>query len=315
MKRSLFDMHCDTALDLYTMGKDLATNDRHIALDRASQYAPYTQVTAIWSEKSKSDEECYTQFLGAASNLKKEVDKNESRVALCRSYGEVQLARDAGKASFILAVEDARLLSGDISRLDVLRDLGVRFLTLTWGGPTCIGGSFDTDLPLTEFGKKVLERCFDIGIIPDISHASEYVADEVAEKAKERTLPFVATHSNSFSVYPHRRNLRDRHIDALNEVGGLIGISLCPDHLTDTDKKVCDISDILKHIDYYMSRGCENSLALGCDLDGTDLPHGFRGIEDIYKIADALASQNYTNLLIDKIFYENANNFIKNNLK
>ncbi len=315
MKRSLFDLHCDTALDLYTKGVSLASNDLHIDLEKANRYTPYTQICAIWSESKKGDEECYHQFLAAAENLKKEVERNKSIVSLCKSYNEVKEAADAKKHAFILAVEDARLLSEELSRLDVLHSMGVRFLTLTWGGETCIGGSFDTDLPLTDFGRSVLCRCFNIGIIPDISHSSEFVADEVADMARRRELPFVATHSNSYSVYPHRRNLRDRHIDAINELGGLIGISLCPKHLTDTDEKICDVTDIIRHIDYYMSRGCKDTLALGCDLDGTVLPFGFDGLQDIYKIAEALAKENYSDALIDKIFYNNANNFIKNNLK
>ncbi len=315
MKRSLFDLHCDTALDLYTMGQPLASNNRHISLDKTENYSPYTQVTAIWCDSKKTDEECYEQFLCAKDNLINEVGLNADKVTLCKTYAEIEKARSEEKISFILAVEDARLLAGDITRLDELYRHGVRFLTLTWGGPTCIGGSFDTDLPLTDFGKKVLARCFEIGIIPDISHASEFVADEVAEAAKERALPFVATHSNAYSAYSHRRNLRDRHIDAIKESGGIIGISLCPMHLCDTENKICTVEEIIHHIDYYMSRGCKDTLALGCDLDGTDLPNGFDSISDIYKIADELAKRGYSDGLIGKIFYENANNFIKNNLK
>lgn len=315
MKRALFDLHCDTALDLYTTGVPLASNNLHIALDKVVGYSPYTQVMAIWSDSKKCDEECFRQFIAAKENLEKEISLNSDKAALCKSYAEIEKARSEKKLSIILAVEDARLLAGDLSRLDFLHGCGVRFLTLAWGAKTIIGGSFDTDFPLTDFGKRVVGRCFDLGIIPDISHSSEYVADEVAQLSKERVLPFVATHSNAYTAYSHRRNLRDRHIEAIKACGGVIGISLCPKHLTDTDKNICTASDVLRHIDYYMSRGCENTLALGCDLDGTDLPSSFENISDIYKIAESMAINNYPDNLIEKVFFQNANNFIKNNLK
>ena len=315
MKRALFDLHCDTALDLYTMGQSLLSNNRHISLEKAERYSPYTQVTAIWADNKKSDEECYDQFLAAAENLKKEVRANSDKVALCENYTQVEKARNDKKVSFILAVEDARILAGDLTRLDLLYRHGVRFMTLTWSGQSCIGGAFNTDRPLTDFGKNVVKACFDIGIVPDISHSSEYVADEVSEIARDRALPFVATHSNAYSAYSHPRNIRERHIDAIKELGGVIGISLCPTHLCDAKNNGCTVDDIMHHIDYYMSRGCENVLSLGCDLDGTDLPQGFEGIQDVYKIADEMAKHNYSDTLIENIFFNNANNFIKNNLK
>lgn len=315
MTYPLFDLHCDTALDLYVKGVPLASNDLHISLDKAAGYSPYTQVTAIWSEAGKSDGECFSQFLAAKDNFIKEIRLNADKAALCKSYAEVEQARRDNKIAMILAVEDARILEGDISRLDLLYSFGVRFLTLTWKGETCIGGSYDTDTGLTGFGKAVVQRCFELGIIPDISHASEYVADEVARLAKENSLPFVATHSDAYSVHKHRRNLRDRHIEAINERGGLIGVNLCPHHLSGKESDGCGIFDVMRHIDYYLSHGCEDTLALGCDLDGTALPRGFKSVADVYRIADAMAKSGYSEKTIEKVFFYNANEFIKKNLK
>lgn len=315
MKIPLFDLHCDTALDLYTKGVPLASNDLHISLDKLTRYSPYTQVMAIWSEAGKSDEECFEQFIAAKDNLEKEIRICADAAALCKSYPEVEAARKENKASMILAVEDARLLAGDISRLDFLYGCGVRFLTLTWKGASCVGGSYDTDLGLTDFGRRVVRRCFSLGIVPDISHASEYVADEVAELAEKYPLPFVATHSNAYSVHPHRRNLRDRHIDAINACGGLIGLNLCPHHLSGKESEECCTDDVMRHAEHYLSRGCENTLALGCDLDGTTPPRCFENISDVYKIAEAMAKAGFSDELIEKIFYKNADNFINKNLK
>lgn len=148
-----------------------------------------------------------------------------------------------------------------------------------------------------------------------MSHASEYTADEVAQLSEECSLPFVATHSNAYSVHPHRRNLRDRHIDAINRCGGLIGLNLCPHHLSGRESEECSIDDVMRHAEYYLLRGCENTLALGCDLDGTTPPHSIENVSDIYKIAEAMAKAGFKDELIEKIIYKNADNFIKMYLK
>ena len=64
-----------------------------------------------------------------------------------------------------------------------------------------------------------------------------------------------------------------------------------------------------------MSLGGENVVALGCDFDGTDfLPDGLKNVSEIKNLAECLAKLNYSDNQIDKIFYQNANNFINKNL-
>jgi membrane dipeptidase len=226
----------------------------------------------------------------------------------------MQNAFDQGKRAAFLAVEDARILGGKIERLDILRECGVKYLTLLWGGKTCIGSSHDTDGGLTDFGFEVVRKCLEIGILPDISHANEQVTDEVAEIALEYGKPFIASHSNCYEVFPHTRNLRKKHLDTIIKLGGSVGISLCTPHLCGmNDGKVYTAEDIFAHIDGYMCAGAEDVLGLGCDLDGTDLPCGFSGVEDLYKIADVCLSHGYSEGLIEKIFYKNFYSFLERN--
>ena len=112
-------------------------------------------------------------------------------------------------------------------------------MTLLWGGETCIGGSHDTSTGLTEFGKQVVKRCFELGIVPDISHASINTAKSVADIADELGKPFIATHSNSRVVYDHERNLTPELFSRLVLSGGVVGISFCPKHICDETKEEC----------------------------------------------------------------------------
>ena len=308
----LFDLHCDTATRLFDENQHFYENNFHISLQRAAYLQKYAQVMAIWTHHKLSDEEGYAKFFEVLDNLKNEAKINSSQVSLVASPLEFTACIKAEKSPLIIAVEDARILAGDISRLAILHSNGVKMLTLNWYGETCIGGAHDTDIGLSPFGITVVKKCFELGIIPDISHSSFRGAKMTLDLAKECNKPIVASHSDSYSVNPHTRNLKDEDFIDICKLGGLVGINFCPAHLS--SKENADISDILKHIEHYLSLGGKNTLAMGCDLDGTDLPIGFSGIEDIYKVANEMARKNYSDEIIYKIMYENAFEFFKRNI-
>ncbi len=306
---SLFDTHCDTASELFERREHLYANTCHIGLDKAAAYKDYTQFFAIWSNRRHDDQTCFTDFLQISDYFAAEIAANANSIALAKNAAERRSAEAAGRRVAILAVEDARLLAGDLSRLEILYERGVRYLTLLWGGETCIGGSHNTESGLTDFGKQVVRRCFELGIIPDISHASKQSVDDLIPIAQEYGKPFIATHSNAYSLYPHSRNLRDRHLKELLALGGIVGVSLCPSHLRDTASGPATVKDVVDHIDRYLALGAENALGLGCDLDGTDLPSGFSSVSDLPLIADEMAARGYSDRLIRKIFYQNYQTF------
>lgn len=312
---NLIDTHCDTAHELYKRGEALGKSTCHISIEKARKFKKYAQFFAIWSDKRRSDDEAFSDFIQIRDNFRREINEHSNDISFVTSFSEMERAFSQNKIAAFLAVEDARLLGGKLDRLNVLYNSGVKYLTLTWGGSTCIGGSHNVEGGLTEFGREVVCECFRIGIIPDISHANYTTSAEVIDIAYKFGKPVIASHSNSYSLYPHTRNLADEHAMAIVQLGGIIGVSLCPSHLTDTKKIACDVKNVVDHILNYVSIGAENNIGLGCDLDGTDLPYGFSSISDLTLIADELQKRNASDSLINKIFYENYYNFIKNNLK
>ncbi len=307
----LFDLHCDTPYRLLSRKQHLSENNLHISLGKVEKYENYGQVAAVCAEYKKDDATAFARFLEISDNFFRELDENSDRAVLCRNGADIKAAWNAGKAAYILSVEDARILEGDISRLDFLYERGVRVITLMWAGSTIIGGSHNTEDGLTEFGKRVVARCCELGIIPDVSHASAASVDDTAAIVAEYKRPFIASHSCAYSLYGHTRNLRDRHIDAVIAAGGLIGQSLCRSHLAPDG---AGVEDVVKHIEYYLSRGAGNNLALGCDLDGTDLPDGIEDVRDLMKIVDPLLLDGVTEEQIEKIFWRNAYDFAVGNI-
>ncbi len=310
---ALFDTHADTAYEMYKRKKGLRNNGLHVSLDYTREYDEYTEVFAIWSDKSLSDGACYEQFFKIENNLRK-LCNEESDVAIADCYDDIVRARESNKTALLLAVEDARLLSSKLSRLDELREHGVRLLTMQWQGETIIGGGFDTDLPLKPFGAEVCRRCAQLGIIPDISHASERTAREIIEICAQLGAPVIASHSNSFSVCAHKRNLSDANFSHLCDAGGIVGISLAPQHLRLSG--VATSEDVFSHIDHYaQTRGIEY-VCLGCDFDGIETtPADIRDLRYLPLIAEQMLKRNYKEEDVLSVFSKNAERFFSLNLK
>lgn len=312
---SLFDTHCDTAFELYHREQHLDVNDGcHVSLEKAACYESYAQYYAIWSNRRMDDESCWTDFLKIANNFKAELARIPDKAVQVTSASELENAIQSKKHAAILAVEDARLTAGKLERLEEMKLLGVKYLTLLWGGDTCIGGSHNTTNGLTEYGKALARRSFELGLIPDVSHASEQSVDDLLPIAYECNKPFIATHSNAYTVYGHTRNLRDRHFAAIKELGGIVGVSLCPSHLTDDSLRPATAEDVFAHVDYYLSLGGENILGFGADWDGTNLPSGFNHVGDLTQVAEIMARHNYSDTLIHKLFWDNFYHFAMKNL-
>jgi membrane dipeptidase len=163
---------------------------------------------------------------------------------------------------------------------------------------------------LTPFGKDVVRRCFALGIIPDISHTCKQSAQDTLDLAIQYEKPVIASHSNSYTTYPHTRNLRDEHFGIIRDLGGLVGLNFYRAHLRDCSEHNATVSDLVRHLEYFLSLGGENTVAIGGDWDGAQLPDGFSTVADVRILQDELLRLGYDHELIDKLFWKNAYDFI-----
>ena len=310
-----FDFHCDTSLMLSYENKKakLDENDLHISLDRTeAMFDFYAQIFAHFTPKRLTDAEGWELYLASDRYFKEELLRLKDRILPCRNYSELEKAQNAKKAAAFFAIEDIRLIDGDLSRLDTLYENGCRCVTPVWGGYSSIGGAHNTDEGLTDLGKSAVKHMFELGMIADLSHASEKTADDILEIAEQNGAPVIATHSNSYTVFSHTRNLRDRHLCRLVALGGVVGVSLCSIHIAPKNDPTVD--DLIAHIEHYLSVAGESNVCFGADFDGTDLPFGMTSVSDTHIIFDRMVQLGYSEELINKITYSNAENFIKRTL-
>ena len=149
---------------------------------------------------------------------------------------------------------------------------------LTWNFPNRLGypnlsdytgrpaGSRETKNGLTDFGRSVVSRMKELGMIVDVSHGSDKLVSDVKEVMGDT--PFVASHSNAASVLPHPRNLTGEQIRLIAESGGVVGLSFCAEHLSQDRTREGLRAAALAHAKAILNAGGEDVLALGSDFDG-----------------------------------------------
>ena len=306
---SLFDLHCDTAYEMHRQNQSLETNNLAISLESARKFKRYVQVMAIWTDSKLSDEEGWIAAHQILSHLTCDDAIKKKRALLCESSETL----DPALPSLLLGLEDARILANRAERVDALWEMGVRILTPLWKGETCIGGSHNTEIGLTDFGHLAMRRAAERGMILDISHASEQSAQDIFAIAEEMNRPVVATHSNAYEVCPVSRNLRRWQVDTILKRDGVIGLNLYTDFLCIGRK--AHVADILPHIEFFLEQGAEDHLCLGCDMDGATMPPEIQGLSQLDRLAELLLQRNYSEDFVHKLFFANAYRFATQFLK
>ncbi len=281
---TICDMHCDTATKLY---------DNNTSLDLNT--IAHTQFFAVFISP-KYYKNPKKRCFDVINYMYNEFLKNSKKINFCKYFSDL----DKKKINSFLTMEGGEAIT-DFKDLKTFYDLGVRMLTLTWNNDNHIGGANKSFLGLTEFGKNLIVAMNDIGIIIDLSHASEKTFYDVCQISKK---PVILSHSNSYSLCPHPRNITDAQFDEIKRLNGCVGINFYPPFLT--QKKSADIYDIISHIEYFLSLGGENNIGIGSDFDGIDtVANGINSIKDTYKIFNILSSRGISDEIIKKIAYKN----------
>jgi membrane dipeptidase len=154
----------------------------------------------------------------------------EQNLKIVRTAGDVELVLK-GEPHVVLAVEGANFIEGDIGRVKVAYDLGVRHLQLVHYTRNTLG-DYQTVEPehggLTELGKKVVQECNRLGILIDLAHATSAA---VAQALALSRAPMVWSHSSVTAGEPHwsmigwkARQLRLRDAKAIASKGGVVGV-------------------------------------------------------------------------------------------
>jgi len=187
---------------------------------------------SIWVDARYGPGSAFRRALALIGAVKALADSNRD-VELATSADEVRAAAARGHIAALLGVEGGHAIENSLEKLDSLYALGVRYMTLTWNnGNDWAGSSMDPHRAggLTAFGKRVVRRMNELGMLVDVSHVSDSTFWDVLATSSR---PVIASHSSCRALAHHPRNLTDEMLRAIARTGGVVGINFYPVFLDD----------------------------------------------------------------------------------
>jgi len=190
----------------------------------------------IWVPQHQLDAAGYAKAVQQASQKYDGIGRMlmmyPDRIRLATTPEQLMANRKAGLLSATIAIENAYSLGHDIRRLDAAFDRGARSVGLVHVGNNdlCTSSLPDTehgepamnstgDTGMSDFGRAVVKRANQLGMLVDISHASDNC---VRDALKLSSTPLIASHSGARAVLDHPRNLPDDLLRAIAAKGGVI---------------------------------------------------------------------------------------------
>lgn len=303
----IVDLHCDTLTLCCSAGVDLDCDQSHLSLDQIDRGEGWCQAFAVFIPDEYRGKAAVDYFERHLAYFHRQLEKFSHRLTQVTTAREIGDALARKKAAALLTVEGGCVLEGKEERIPWLAAQGVRMLTLTWNGANEIAGGVGEDTGLTDFGRRAVPLLEENGIIVDLSHLGDRAFDQVMEIIRR---PPVASHSNSRTVCPHRRNLTDDQFRRIVEKGGLVGLNFSVGFLSQ-GPEMPTIDTLCDHIRRFVKLGGEDHLALGSDFDGTDLPPCLSCAEKLALLGDGMVKSGISRQLAEKILWKNACRFFE----
>lgn len=343
----IVDGHCDTPFRLLRHGVHIEDDD------------PTAQVNLRTLRESGITASFFVSYVppyragkGAADFALSQIDRIHAETA--RHPGELALTvdsrgiRDAareGKVAVLIGVEGGHAIEDSLALLDELYRRGARYMTLTHVNTNNWADSSGDEARhggLTDFGRDVVRRMNDLGMIVDISHVSDQTFDHVLETSRA---PVIASHSSCRALTDHKRNLTDEMLRQLAAVGGVCMINFfsafvnqriadalqtapsrssgereeseeLPDDRKDWDSYLSwfhrlgtprsTLDDVVDHILHAVEVAGVDHVGIGTDFDGVpDLPDGIEDASRMPALTARLLDKGLDETAIRKVYGEN----------
>ena len=221
------------------------------------------------------------------------VQANNDRVGFAETESDILRLKAQGKKAILRGIENGYAIGKDISQLEEFKHRGIVYMTLCHNGDNDICDSARGNAEhggLSDFGREVVAEMNRLGILVDMSHASEKSFYDALEMSK---VPIVCSHSSARALCDHPRNLTDDQMRALAKAGGVAQTTVYNGFLrTDGQATIIDAIEHLSHAAKIM--GVEH-VGLGTDFDGDG---GVPGLADASEII------NFTRHLLRRQFSE-----------
>jgi membrane dipeptidase len=196
-----------------------------------------------------------------------ELDRHPEVFRRIRRRQDILDVKKARQLGVILGFQDTVPFADRIERVDLFQRLGVRIVQLTYNGSNLVGDGclVPQDGGLKPFGRQVVRRLNELGMLVDVSHVGWQTTRETITAS---TVPVAATHSGAAAVNNVPRCKPDDILRSLAQRGGVIGIFMMP-FLRAAGQPTAD--DFLRHVNHCINVCGEDHVGVGSDLSITPL--------------------------------------------
>lgn len=331
----IFDAHCDALQRSLDLGHDLGGETHgHFDLAKAARGGVRAICLTAWVDGTYAAMEGASKrrtnaLLDAADDLFAAHPDKVRRVDDMSTLADLSGSLPGDVIGCVLAIEGGHAIEEDIAQLEHYASRGVRVMTLTWNNHlswarSCRDGA-GAGVPegLSTFGREVVGRMGELGMLVDLSHAGERTFYDTLESA--HTAPIVS-HSGCRALSDHPRNITDDQLRALGQRGGVIGIPFATAFLdageraaeqayraTDAYKSVTasnsteslllqgdaiqaalppfPMEHVVRHVLHALEMAGPECVAIGSDFDGIDRrPAGLEDASGYQVLMGALAA-------------------------
>jgi membrane dipeptidase len=280
-------------------------------------------------------------------------NRNPDKMMQAFTAADIRRSVAEKKLAVLFGVEGGHMIENDLAKLDALYNRGVRYMTITWNNSTNWATSALDETTkadslkhkgLTDFGKQVIKRMNELGMLVDLSHVGEQTFWDAINTT---TKPVLVSHSCVYSLCRHRRNLKDDQIKAVGKNGGVIHLNFYSgfidssfdrrtelfnnNHKAERDSLLKQnpepyfadvflftkyaeevkslrppLSLLLDHLDYIVNLIGVDHVGLGSDFDGVNsLPQQLDDVTAMPLITKELLARGYSKKDVRKILGEN----------
>ncbi|WP_428910942.1 dipeptidase [Niallia sp. Krafla_26] len=285
---NIIDLHCDALLKLQEAKGTLSfanSPELHTNKERLKKGKVKVQCFAIFIEPDVPSDQKFQVALEQVHYFYDEILGKNPEMKQIKRWSDFDTLKD-GEIGTMLTLEGVEAIGNDLKKLNILYQLGVRSIGLTWNHANLAadGAEEPRGGGLTVFGKEIVRWNNEHHLLTDVSHLCEKSFWDVMELAK---FP-IASHSNAHKLCNHPRNLTDEQARAMFKKGGMIHVVYYPKFIRDEGS--ASIDDLIAHIDHFCSLGGKKQIGLGSDFDGISFY--------VKDLEDASKSQNVIEKLL-----------------
>lgn len=306
------DTHCDTPM-FFPQGVDFGSRDSRILVDlhKMSEghqdatimvaYLPQPKLGETFSSKVDFDVDGPMEYANLIfDKIEQLVEKNHRFLSIARTPADLYADKRQGRHSIMLGIENGLALNGQLQNLNHFAQRGIVYMTLCHNGDNDICDSArgcNTHNGVSQFGQQVIREMNRLGIMVDLSHASErsfYDALNISEQ------PIVCSHSSCRALCDHPRNLTDEQMRALAAKGGVMQITMYNGFLVKDGEAT--VQDALRHLEHAIQVMGIDHVGIGTDFDGDGGIRGMASSSEMLNFTRQLLARRYNENDIQKIW-------------